>query len=157
MAAILLGLGAYQSVVLHAENDERQRVLAAGIARSRVAGKPLLIVGRPKNARHFGGDPAYEDVCVDLDPAVLEECPYTGLVADIEQPLPYGYKHFGAACIMHVLEHVDHPVDALMQIDRVSDVIYIAYPKRYNPFNWLHPEHKWIIDIVDDEIYVTPK
>ena len=157
MAALVLGLTAYQVLVLKDENEERRRVLEAGIARSRAAGKPLLVVGRPKNAHHFGGDPAYGDVCVDLDPAVLEECPYTGLVADITQPLPYPRKHFGAACIMHVLEHVDDPVAALREVDRVSDVIYLAYPKRYNPTNWLHPEHRWIVDVVNGEIYVTPK
>lgn len=155
MTAMLIALGLYEAYIISEENRERQEVLNKGISYSRSVGKPLLIVGRPKN-RHFCGDPAYGDICVDSNPAVLKECPETGMVANIEQPLSFKRRYFGAGCIMHVLEHVDHPVKALQLLAHVCEVIYIAYPKRDNPLNWLHPEHKWIIDIINDEVYVTP-
>lgn len=123
---------------------------------ARTVGKPMLIVGRPRG-KHGSGNPRHGDICVDIDPTVLAECPDTGLVADIQQPLPFPDKYFGSAAVMHVLEHLDRPMDAIEELKRVSDRVLVAYPKRWSLLNWIHDDHRWIIDEVDGELWISPK
>ena len=155
MIPLLLAASAIQLKIIADEHTERAQVIAETEAYARASGKPMLIVGRPKG-KHTGGNAELGDVCVDIDPLVLAECPETGFVADIQQPLPFPDKHFGAASIMHVLEHVDDPFTAMAELGRVSDVVFVAYPKRWSALNWLQSDHKWIIDNVDGELWLTP-
>ena len=153
---ILLGLVSWQGIIIIEENTERQRVMLEAENYARSVRKPMLIVGRPKG-RHGLGNPYLGDVCVDINPAVLQECPHTGMVADIQHPLPFPDKYFGSATVMHVLEHLEHPMLAIEELQRVSDQVFVAYPKRWNPLNWLHPDHKWILDNVNGELWITPR
>ena len=155
MIPLLLAASAIQLKIIADEHTERAQVIAETEAYARASGKPMLIVGRPKG-KHTAGNPELGDVCVDIDPQVLIECPGTGLVADIQQPLPFPDKHFGATSIMHVLEHVDDPFTALAELGSVSDVVFVAYPKRWSALNWIQSDHKWIIDNVDGELWLTP-
>ncbi len=152
---LLLGATLLQGTVLLEEHYERRRVISDAELYARSVGKPMLIVGRPKG-KHGSGNPELGDVCVDIDPTVLTECPYTGMVADIEQPLPFPDKHFGSTAIMHVLEHLEHPMDAINSLKRVSDRVFVAYPKRWSPLTWINTDHKWIIDEVNGELWISP-
>lgn len=156
LTPLLLGLASLQGIILLEETRERQRVMYESEFYARSVGKPMLIVGRPKG-KHGSGNPEYGDICVDIDPMVLAECPGTGLVADIQQPLPFPDKYFGSTAVMHVLEHLNRPLEAIAELKRVSDRVYVAYPKRWNTLNWIHTDHKWIIDEVNGELWISPK
>lgn len=145
-----------QFLLLSEEQREREFVMEDATYYCRSVGKPMLILGRPRG-RHSCGNPAYGDVCGDIDPAVLEECPGTGMVMDLEGPLPFADGQFGAACFMHVLEHLNDAPGALAEVARVADIVYVAYPRRMSLINIFHPDHKWFIDIIDDWIYLTPR
>lgn len=155
LTPLLLGAASLQGMLLLEEAHERQRVMYDAELYARSVGKPMLIVGRPKS-KHGSGNPELGDVCVDIDPTVLAECPHTGLVADIQQPLPFPDKHFGSAAVMHVVEHLERPMEAINSLKRVSDRVFVAYPKRWSPLNWINTDHKWIIDEVDGELWISP-
>lgn len=75
-------------------------------------------------------------------------CPRNGEVKSCEvcdvYALPYGDKQFGAVICSHVLEHLDRPRDALLELERVSDGVFVVTPLPIALQNWLFPEHKWI-------------
>lgn len=58
--------------------------------------------------------------------------------------LPYEDKQFGSVICMHVLEHLDRPEDALKELQRVADRVYVITPLPIALQNWLYPEHKWV-------------
>ena len=100
--------------------------------------KKLLVVGGAKG-RHGSGD-----LCLDLNPvSCLNATEF--LQADIRN-IPLPDKWAGVAFASHVLEHMKTPEDArqaLAELQRVADVVYIVSPHKWNPMAWLHPDH-WL-------------
>jgi len=128
--------------------------LAAKTAR-RVAdtrGKPLLNVGAgtPKSSlrAYLFGPTTWGDVNLDL--AAEDACRIPAMAEDPSRvcqgdahTLPYGDKEFGALIASHVLEHLDDPLAALAEWERVADEVFVIVPPWWAPHTWLHPGHKW--------------
>lgn len=58
--------------------------------------------------------------------------------------LPYADKEFGALLASHVLEHLDDPLAALAEWERVADEVFVVVPKWWDPAAILHPGHRWL-------------
>ena len=113
--------------------------------------KPLLVVGRPKGRHPCGA------VTVDLDPAVVAECPTSAEVSDV-RALPLSDNSMGAAFVSHVLEHLppdDIPL-AWAELHRVADVVFVAGPKPHL-LQWAAPEHTCLCyQLPDESIEIRP-
>ena len=129
---------------------ERNQKYAQGLAYSRAAGKPFLVVGRPKGNHGCG------DICLDLDSRVAQECP-VALVDDVRSiPLPTG--HVGAAFVSHVLEHLPSVEDAILawgELQRVADLVLVAGPSPLSLIARLVPDHcLWAWQLPDGSLYL---
>jgi ubiquinone/menaquinone biosynthesis C-methylase UbiE len=62
--------------------------------------------------------------------------------------IPFADKCFGAAFASHLLEHlptVDAASQALDELNRVAEAVYIVYPSRQSFSGWLVPDHHlWV-------------
>lgn len=117
--------------------------------------KPLLVIGRPKTPWNH---PCSPDVTVDIDPAVLRDCPVGGTVADVRD-LPFTDKEFGASFASHVLEHLPIPDISLSwkELHRVSHVVFVAGPREGNILASLIPDHtSFVYQLQDGSIRVNP-
>lgn len=137
---------------LYDRQDKYQKALAA----ARAQGKPLLVVGKPNLPwNHPCGD-----VCLDLSPTVLLQCPAHGVVADV-RAIPFPDNYFGAACAQHVLEHLPSPEDleaAWQELWRVADEVFVAAPQKSNILAWLVPDHFWWLHQEEDgTMYAEPR
>lgn len=99
-----------------------------------VAGKPLLNVGCKAVYT--------EESDINLD-IVTRRVPRF-ILGDIQNLHMFKDKQFGAVYASHVLEHVDHPDEALRELQRVADNVFVITPLPLWPWAWLHPGHKWI-------------
>jgi ubiquinone/menaquinone biosynthesis C-methylase UbiE len=70
-----------------------------------------------------------------------------GIVATVTH-LPFPDKTFGAALASHLLEHlynVDEAKQALEELSRVAEKVFIAYPTRQSFAAWIIPDHRlWV-------------
>lgn len=98
--------------------------------------KQLLNVGCGNNPRFIG------DVNLDVKPCILPNF----MQHDLNTPLPFGDKAFGAVIAFHVLEHVNDPQFVLSELTRVADRVYIVVPQCWQLISWLNPEHKWMFN-----------
>jgi SAM-dependent methyltransferase len=98
-------------------------------------GKPLLNVGCKKVFT------ALSDVNLDIVP---RQAPHF-VQGDIQNLHMFRDKQFGAIYAAHVLEHVDDPDRALLELHRVAETVYVITPLPVYPWSWLHPQHKWIL------------
>jgi len=66
------------------------------------------------------------------------------VICDIHQ-LPFRNKSFDYLVCSHVLEHIDNPIKACEEIQRVSNAGYIETPSFLKDalFAWAHGMHKW--------------
>lgn len=118
------------------ERLQRISVFRKASDHARLLNKKLIVVGGNKG-RHGSGD-----LCIDLNPASCTNSP-AFLQADIRS-IPLPDKWAGVAFASHVLEHLHSPEDAqqaLAELTRVADYVYIVSPHKWNPMAWLHPEH----------------
>lgn len=77
-------------------------------------------------------------------------------IHSFESPrLPFPDKFFGSALALHVLEHTSNPEDALSELERVADKIYVLTPKPFWIMSYLHPDHKWIF-ITNNVFFKNP-
>lgn len=119
------------------ERVERKQLFRLAREQAVRSGKPLLVIGAPDQSYPCG------DVTGDIDPRVLLQCPVGGQLIDVRD-IPYPDKHFGAAFISHVLEHlftVDDCEIAWRELWRVADYVYVAYPRTYNLIALWNPQH----------------
>ncbi len=138
-----LALGTYEGIHFSEDLKERREVYALARAYADERRKPLLVVGAPKlNFNHPCGD-----ITIDIDPTWLKYCP-NGEIADVRD-IPYPDKYFGASYCSHVLEHlftVDDCYQALSELDRVSDGVFIVVPDKSSIAAWFWPgHHLWVI------------
>ena len=143
----LASLGLYQGAQFVFEQTERGQLFEATHRAAAARGKPALVVGMPRGPFDY---PCSPYVTLDVDPQVLTECPISGVLADI-RAIPYPDKHFGAALVSHVLEHLPSIDDAALawrELWRVADQVYVAYPRKANLWAWLNPDHHlWVTPV----------
>jgi SAM-dependent methyltransferase len=124
--------------------------VAADQARAAAAAsrKPMLNIGAgtPNSslAAWLGGAPLVGDVNMDLS-APAQVCLPDNVCAGDVHSIPFPDKHFGSALASHVVEHVDDPAQAMRELHRVADEVFIIVPVWWAPHTWLHPGHQWRI------------
>ena len=138
---VVFGLGAYVVDVL----IKPAEVAKAARQAARRRGKPLLNVGAGTAATSVRaalfGETLWGDVNCDLAGSGI--CG-PGRVCHCDAcALPFPDKHFGAAIASHVLEHVEKPYQALAELHRVAEEVYVITPPWWAPHTWLHPGHRW--------------
>jgi hypothetical protein len=148
---ILVVVGIWQLVVWMMEIQDKNRKYRAADDYARGRAKPMLVVPGPwgvKPARRWFNKPAHGggDVCLDIDRRAVDghPCAVVGSVTHI----PFSDSTFGAAFVSHLLEHMPTTEDAVQALDelkRVADAVFLVYPSRQSIANWVIPEHKlWV-------------
>lgn len=78
------------------------------------------------------------------------------VVADISH-LPFRNGAFGFSVCAHVLEHLDDPAVAAVELSRISKAGYVETPSRIHetlfPMGW----HKWLVSRIDDHLRFEAK
>jgi hypothetical protein len=151
LAVVVAGVGLWQLAVWIIETRAKSRQYKAACACAQAKGKPLLVAGGPwgvtQTRRRFN-KPAHGngDVCLDIDPRALGDHP-RGVVANVTH-IPFADKCFGAVFASHLLEHlptVDAASQALAELNRVAEAVYIVYPSRQSVAGWVIPDHHlWV-------------
>ena len=148
---ICLGVGIWQLAVWVGETLDKNRKYEAASASARESGKPLLIAGGPwgtKRTRHILNMPAHGsgDVCLDINRSAIDGHP-NGVIANVIH-IPFSDKSFGAAFASHLLEHlatIDDAKQALAELHRTADAVFIVYPSRQSITGWVILDHHlWI-------------
>jgi hypothetical protein len=148
---IFLGIAGWQLAVWVVETRDKNSKYRAASAYARERGKQLLIAGGPwgvRQTRRWLNKPAHGsgDVCLDIDRRALGDHP-KGVIASVTH-IPFSDKSFGAAFASHLLEHlptVDDAKQALDELNRVAEAVFIVSPSRQSFFGWLTPgHHLWV-------------
>lgn len=148
---MIVVVGLWQLIVWLYEAKEKYAKCRAAVAYSKQNGKPLLVAGGPWGGRslrrrlrlpaHINGD-----VSVDINPNAIAGHPH-GVLANVAH-LPFIDKAFGAAFASHLLEHLPDTAaaqQALTELERVSEGVYIAYPSRQSLAAWfIRDHHLWV-------------
>lgn len=101
------------------------------------------------------------DVCLDIDAGACKICGQAveQAVADIRD-IPYPDQTFGAAFASHVLEHLPTVADAkqaLKELYRVANEVFIAAPSRQSFIAWLHPDHHLWVKVTPKGVLLTQR
>ena len=159
--AFLLGLAVFaghQGGVLLWEGAQRTARYSAARDYAEGRGKPLLVVGGPWGTSPFRTlfrVPGHGcgDICLDLNPQACAGCQF--VEGDIRS-IPFPDKFMGAAFASHVLEHLPTVADAeqaVAELHRVADGVWVAYPSRQSLMARLHPgHHLWV---AEQDGYIT--
>lgn len=148
---VFLGVGGWQFVVWQGETRDKNRKYRAASACALEKGKPLLIAGGPwgtKRIRYWLKMPAHGngDVCLDIDRRAIGNHP-CGVVATVTH-IPFSDKSFSAAFASHLLEHlpdVDGAEQALAELSRVAEAVFIVSPSRQSIAAWIKRDHHlWV-------------
>jgi hypothetical protein len=148
---IFLGIAGWQLAVWLIETRDKNSKYKAACAYAQERGKQLLVAGGPwgvRKARRRLNKPAHGsgDVCLDVDPRAFWGHP-KGVVASVTH-IPFSDKCFGAAFASHLLEHlptVDDAKQALDELNRVAEAVFIVSPSRQSFSGWLTPgHHLWV-------------
>jgi hypothetical protein len=149
--AIAVGLGLWQLAVWIVETRDKNRKYKAACTHAQEKGKPLLVAGGPwgvtrtrrrlHRSAHGSGD-----VCLDIDRRAFWDHP-KGVMASVTH-IPFSDKCFGAAFASHLLEHlptVDAARQALDELNRVAEAVFIVSPSRQSIAGWVIPDHHlWV-------------
>jgi hypothetical protein len=163
LAAVVVGVGLWQLAVWLVETRAKNRQYKAACARALREGKPLLVAGGPwgiTRTRRRLNIPAHGngDICLDIDPRALGDHP-RGVVANVTH-IPFADKSFGAVFASHLLEHlptVEAARQALDELNRVAEAVYIVYPSRQSFAGWLIPDHHLWVWQKDDTTYLRKR
>ncbi len=148
---VCLAAGVWQLVVWLGEIRDKNRKYKAADSRALKSHKPLLVVGGPwgkKRFRYWLNKPAHGggDVCLDINRQAIGDHP-KGVMANVTH-LPFTDKSFGAVFVSHLLEHLpglDEANKAMVELDRVAEAVFIAYPSRQSITAWVMPDHHlWV-------------
>jgi hypothetical protein len=149
-AAIAIGAAALYDIP---EQLQRGRVFDMARAEADRRGKPLLNVGCSGLPRPLSYSCAGADVCLEIDPLKHRfcRCPLRAPGTVLAIPFPRGT--FGSAVCFHVLEHlrsIDDAEQAIRELERVADRVYVLVPARGGVIATLHPDHCLWLDLVAD-------
>jgi len=151
IAAGLLVIAGWQLVVWRLETREKNQKYRAAVAHARKMKMPLLVVGGPwgvKPLRRMFKVPAHAtgDVCLDIDPRAVQGVPCS-VVSSVTN-IPFADKTFGAVFSSHVLEHlptVAAAKQAIQELNRVADSVYIVCPSKQSIGGWIvKGHHLWV-------------
>jgi hypothetical protein len=151
IGGVCVGFGLWQLIVTLVENWRKSQKFKAAQSFARRRNKPLLVAGGPwgnRRVRHVLNRPAHGagDVCLDIDPNAMTGHP-CGVVADVTH-IPFADDSFGAAFASHLLEHLPSTADAqeaLAELNRVADEVFIVYPFRQSLGGWFtRGHHLWV-------------
>jgi membrane protein DedA with SNARE-associated domain len=151
LGALILVIGIWQLIIWMLEIRDKNKKYRAAVNAAEKSGKPLLVVGGPWGVKEFRkmlNKPAHGDgdVCLDIDRRALgnHKC---GLIASCTD-IPFKDKTFGAVFSSHVLEHMpdtEAAKQALSEMNRVAEAVFIAYPSRQSIPAWIIKDHHiWI-------------
>ena len=161
--AVVAGIGGWQLAVWIIETRAKNRQYRAACACARERGKPLLVAGGPwgvTRTRRRLNKPAHGngDVCLDINPHAFAGHP-KAVVASVTH-IPFSDKCFGAVFASHLLEHlptVDAASQALDELNRVAETVYVVYPSRQSFAGWLIPDHHLWVWQKDDTTYLRQR
>lgn len=151
LTGIFIGVVIWQLVVWLGEIRDKDKKYEAAAAFAQKVGKPLLVAGGPfgtYRVRRLLNMPAHGkgDVCLDIVCCAFTGHP-RGVIADVTQ-IPFCDKAFGAVFASHLLEHLPsiyYANRALDELNRVAEIVFLAYPSRQSIGAWLKREHHlWI-------------
>lgn len=154
---------AHQAAVMSAQQEDRDKKYELARGYADYVGKPLLVVGGPYGVHDFRRAlnlPAHPfgDVCLDVDPAACNGgVPY--VQADVRD-IPFPDKFFGAAYSSHCLEHlptVQDAIDAVNELNRVAEAVFIAYPTPESIIACLVPDHWLWMEQEGNTLYVQQR
>ena len=159
LAAVLI----WQLAVWVWEIHYKNRQSNAAVAYSRIQNKPLLVAGGPWGGRPLRRRlkmPAHVmgDVSIDIISSAVEGHP-NGIVATVTK-LPFPDKTFGSALASHLLEHLydtNEAKQAMAELSRVADSVYIAYPTRQSLAAWIIPDHRLWVWQKDGTVYLKQR
>ena len=149
--AIFLVIFAWQLFVWLGENRTKKKQFQGALAHALSTKKPLLIAGGPYGAqliRRLFKMPAHGngDVCLDIDRNAVKGHP-NPVVASVTH-IPFPDKTFGAVFASHLLEHLPTTVEAkqaITELARTAEAVFIVSPSRQSISGWLHPgHHLWV-------------
>ena len=144
---ISLGVIAWQISVWLGEIRRKKERYQTALAYARSRNKPLLVAGGPygnQQVRHLLKIPAHGngDICLDINRNAVDGHP-NAVIANVTH-IPFSDKTFGAAFASHLLEHLPTTIEAkqaLDELNRTAEAVFIASPSRQSISGWLHPEH----------------
>ena len=148
---ICLGVGGWQLAVWLGEIQDKNKKYRAASAYALERNKPLLVAGGPwgaKRTRHLLKMPAHGNgnVCLDVNRNAIDGHP-NGVIANVTH-IPFSDKSFGAAFASHLLEHLsttDEAKQALAELSRVAEAVFIVSPSRQSVAGWIIPDHHlWV-------------
>ena len=147
----VLGVGSWQIIVWFSETIDKNRKFQEANSFAAEQGKPLLVVGGPwgnKRVRHWLNMPAHGngDVCLDIDRRAIDGHP-CGVIASVTR-IQFSDNSFGAAFASHLLEHLPTTNDAkqaLAELNRVAEAVFIVCPSRQSVAGWVIADHHiWV-------------
>ena len=125
MGGITLG-GMY--AIRHASGKGQAKWVANILAEA--TGKPTINIGAKRDK--------WGDIKCDIEP-------HGGVIyANIESMPQFADKTFSVALVSHVIEHVEHPEDALKEVQRIADNVVVILPSPLDIATWVDPQHKWV-------------
>lgn len=139
--ALAIGIGGNILAQTIVELRERKELYQMARYAADLRKKPLLVVGSPRARGHPFALYPHGDVTIDLDP----QDDQTQKVDVMEASKVFSQGQFGASFISHVLEHVTDPCQAITELYKVSDEVFVARPRPWGIIAYAHPEHRWII------------
>lgn len=148
---ICLGIFAWQLSVWIDETRFKNKQYQTALAYARSKNKPLLIAGGPygnRRIRHLLKIPAHGngDFCLDINRHAVDGHP-NAVIASVTH-IPFMDKTFGAVFASHLLEHLPTTVEArqaLAELNRTAEAVFIVSPSRQSISGWLHPDHHlWV-------------
>lgn len=161
--AVLAAIGIWQLIVWMIEIRDKNQKYRAADEYARERAKPLLVVPSPwgvKPARRWLNKPAHGDgdVCLDIDRRAVygHPCAVVGNVTRI----PFSDNTFGAAFVSHLLEHMPTTGDAVQALDelnRVAEAVFVVYPYRQSIAAWIIPEHHLWVWQKGDKMYLKQR
>ena len=86
------------------------------------------------------------DFCLDIDRNAVAGHP-NAVIASVTH-IPFTDKTFGAVFASHLLEHLPTTIaarQALAELNRTAEGVFIVSPSRQSISGWLHPDHHlWV-------------
>jgi len=160
---ICLGLGGWQLAVWAGETRDKNHKYQAACICAQEKGKPLLVTGGPwgvTRTRRRLNRPAHGngDVCLDINPRAFDGHP-RAVMANVTH-IPFSDKCFGAVFASHLLEHlptVEAARQALDELNRVAEAVFIVYPSRQSITGWMIPDHHLWVWQKDDTTYLRQR